>query len=88
MMETIAPRVKQSLHGVESRQALDVAMVAKAMVLGVILIVGDKVKDRVKDKVEVKVNRDTETFVHGRILRIVIGAMAQGAPIKAKGHIT
>ena len=81
-METIAPRVKQSLHGVESRQALDVAMVAKAMVLGVILIVGDKVK------VKVKVNRDTETFVHGRILRIVIGAMAQGAPIKAKGHIT
>ena len=83
-METIAPRVKQSLHGVESRQALDVAMVAKAMVLGVILIVGDKVKDKVK----VKVNRDTETFVHGRILRIVIGAMAQGAPIKANGHIT
>jgi len=82
MMEIIAPRVKLSLHGVESRQALDVAMVAKAMVLGVILIVGDK------DKVKVKVNRDTETFVHGRILRIVIGAMAQGAPIKAKGHIT
>ena len=83
-MEIIAPRVKQSLHGVESRQALDVAMVAKAMVFGVILIVGDKVKD----KVEVKVNRDTETFAHGQILRIVIGAMAQGAPIKAKGHIT
>ena len=83
-METIAPRGKLSLHGVESRQALDVAIVAKAMVLGVILIVGDKVKD----KVEVKVNRDTETFVHGRILRIVIGAMAQEVPIKAKGHIT
>ena len=84
MMEIIAPRVKHSLHGVESRQAVDVATVAKAMVLGVILIVGDKVKDKVK----VKVNRDTETYFHGRILRIVIGAMAQGAPIKAKGHIT
>jgi len=83
-METIAPRVKLSLHGVESRQALDMAMVAKVMALGVILIVGDKVKA----KVEVKGRQDTETFVHGQILRTAIGAIVRGAPIKVKDRFT
>ena len=76
MVEIITPRVKQSLHGVESRQALDVVMVAKVMALDATSIV------------EVKVNRATETFAHGQILRTAIGAMAQEVPIRAKGHIT
>jgi len=78
MVEIIAPRVKWSPHGVESRQALDVVMAAKVMALGVILIV----------KVKVKVNRATETFAHGQILWTAIEAMAQEVLIRAKGHIT
>jgi len=76
MVEIITPIVKQSLHGVESRQALDVVMVAKVMALDATSIF------------EVKVNRATETFAHGQILRTAIGAMAQEVPIRAIGHIT